>query len=35
LTLAKAGQTQVGSRLDVAQAMQPQQTLPQGATAAG
>ena len=35
LNLAKAGQTQVGSRLDVAQAMQPQQTLPQGATAAG
>ena len=35
LNLAKAGQTQVGSRLDVAQAMQPQETLPQGATAAG
>ena len=35
LNLAKAGQTQVGSRLDVAQAMQPQQTLPQGVTAAG
>jgi hypothetical protein len=35
LNLAKAGQTQVGSRLDVAQAMMPQQTLPQGVTAAG
>jgi hypothetical protein len=35
LNLAKAGQTQVGSRLDVAQAMQPQPTPPQGATAAG
>ena len=35
LNLAKAGQTQVGSRLDVAQAMQPQPTLPQGVTAAG
>lgn len=35
LNLAKAGQTQVGSRLDVAQAMQPQQILPQGVTAAG
>lgn len=35
LNLAKAGQTQVGSRLDVAQAMMPQQTPPQEATAAG
>jgi hypothetical protein len=35
LNLAKAGHTQVTSRLDVAGAMQPQQTPPQGATAAG